>query len=487
MSEPGYVAGRHVAVVGGGVAGLSAALALAENPGVGRVTLLEASPRVGGKLAVAEVAGLAVDTGADVVLARRPEALSLLAAAGLDSDVVHPATTDLSVLVEGALRDLPSDTVMGVPTDLTTLARAQILDPVALARLPLDHVLPRTELDDEVSVGQYVGGRLGRQVVDRLVAPLLAGVYAGDVDRLSLRATIPGLYAAATADRSLLAAARAVRAGTGDGPRFAGLVGGLGRLPRQLADRLRALGVDVRLGATVRGLCRGPAGWRLVVGSAADPVELEVDAVVLAVPAGPASRLLSQVALGASVHLAEVEYASVATVALAYPTRELADPELAAAGGPGPLPGSGFVVAADEPRRITGAIYCSGKWDWMARAAGNAGLTVYRVAMGRRGDVDVLQREDAELADLAHRELAFVLRAGRAAPVAAHVTRWGGALPQYDLGHVGRVVAIRESVGGVPGLAVCGAAYDGTGVAACVASGERAARDVLAGLGQRAG
>lgn len=359
MSEPGYVAGRHVAVVGGGVAGLSAALALAENPGVGRVTLLEASPRVGGKVAVAEVAGLAVDTGADVVLARRPEALSLLAAAGLDSDVVHPATTDLSVLVEGALRDLPSDTVMGVPTDLTTLARAQILDPVALARLPLDHVLPRTELDDEVSVGQYVGGRLGRQVVDRLVAPLLAGVYAGDVDRLSLRATIPGLYAAATADRSLLAAARAVRAGTADGPRFAGLVGGLGRLPRQLADRLRALGVDVRLGATVRGLCRGPAGWRLVVGSAADPVELEVDAVVLAVPAGPASRLLSQVALGASVHLAEVEYASVATVALAYPTRELADPELAAAGGPARCRAAGSwwrpTSRAGSPARSTAA------------------------------------------------------------------------------------------------------------------------------------
>ena len=486
MSEPGYVAGPHVAVVGGGVAGLSAALALAENPGVGRVTLLEASPRVGGKVAVAEVAGLAVDTGADVVLARRPEALSLLAAAGLDSDVVHPATTDLSVLVEGALRDLPSDTVMGVPTDLTTLARAQILDPVALARLPLDHVLPRTELDDEVSVAAYVGGRLGRQVVDRLVAPLLAGVYAGDVDRLSLRATIPGLYAAATADRSLLAAARAVRAGTGDGPRFAGLVGGLGRLP------LEAGGPAACAGRRRAPRCDGPravpraGGWRLVVGSAADPVELEVDAVVLAVPAGPASRLLSQVALGASVHLAEVEYASVATVALAYPTRELADPELAAAGGPGPLPGSGFVVAADEPRRITGAIYCSGKWDWMARAAGNAGLTV-TASRWVGGATWTCSSARTPSSPTWRTASAFVLRAGRAAPVAAHVTRWGGALPQYDLGHVGRVVAIRESVGGVPGLAVCGAAYDGTGVAACVASGERAARDVLAGLGQRAG
>ncbi len=422
-----------------------------------------------------------------MVLARRPEALSLLAAAGLDSDVVHPATTDLSVLVEGALRDLPSDTVMGVPTDLTTLARAQILDPVALARLPLDHVLPRTELDDEVSVGQYVGGRLGRQVVDRLVAPLLAGVYAGDVDRLSLRATIPGLYAAATADRSLLAAARAVRAGTGDGTRFAGLVGGLGRLPRQLADRLRALGVDVRLGATVRGLCRGPRGMAAGRGSAADPGRARGGRGGAGRSRGPG---MAAVAGGTRclVRLAEVEYASVATVALAYPTREPPTRSWRRPGGPGPLPGSGFVVAADERGRIPGAIYCSGKWDWMARAAGNAGLTVYRVAMGRRGDVGRAPARGRRGSPTWRTASALrVLRAGRAAPVAAHVTRWGGALPQYDLGHVGRVVAIRESVGGVPGLAVCGAAYDGTGVAACVASGERAARDVLAGLGQRAG
>src|SRR5918992_2629197 len=172
----------HVVVVGGGVAGLAAAYFLGRAEV--RVTVLEGSPRLGGKLRVGEVAGLPVDEGAEAMLARRPEGLDLVRDLDLADRLVYPGTTTAAIWTRGALRTMPAGHVMGIPADLPALARSQILPGRGLARVPLDLVLPATPRGADVSVADYIGARLGRELVDRLVEPLLGGVYAGRVEEL---------------------------------------------------------------------------------------------------------------------------------------------------------------------------------------------------------------------------------------------------------------------------------------------------------------
>ena len=455
----------HVAVVGAGVAGLSAAHEAARLGA--RVTVLESSGRVGGKVAVSEVGGLPVDEGAEQMLTRVPEGLALVRDAGLQDDLVAPATGAASVWSRGALRPLPTGTLLGIPTDLAALARSGLLSGRGLNRVPLDLVLPGAPVTEDVSVGDLVRRRMGREVVERLVDPLLGGVYAGRADRLSLRATLPQLVAAAARSRSLLLAARAARTATPppDGPLFASLPGGLGRLPAAVAA---ASGADIRLGTTVRELTRTATGWRLVTGSAAEPAALDVDAVVLAVPAAPAGRLLRDVAPAASAELAGVEYASVAIVTLVLD---------------GPLggTGSGYLVPALEGRTTKAVTFSSRKW---AHLAGER--SVVRASVGRWGETADLQRPDRELVDTVLRELADAV-GPLPRLVDRRVTRWGGGLPQYAVGHLDLVQRVRTAVAAQPALAVAGAAYDGVGVPACARSGREAARRVVGDNGRHDG
>ena len=475
----------HVVVVGAGVAGLASALAVVQQAaGPVRVTVLEGSATVGGKLALHEVAGVVIDAGAESMLARRPEGVRLARAAGLGADLVHPALSGASVWTRGHLRPLPSGQLMGVPGDLRALAASRILSLRGLARIPLDHVLPRTRVGRDVSLGSYVGARLGREVVDRLVEPLLGGVYAGHADELSLDATLPQLSGAVRVERSLLDGVAEIlgsqrprvsgSAGPGDqvSPVFTSVRGGLGRLPVAVAAALTAAGATVRTRANVRELRRSPAGWQLVVGPTRNPEVILADAVVLAVPAASAARLLAKVAPSASDALGTVEYASIALVTFAFKAPEVADR----------LHGTGFLVPPVDCKVVKAATYQSQKWDWLAVASGDVALV--RASVGRHREVRDLQRGDADLADIVLADL--VAATGiTARPVDVGVTRWGGALPQYAVGHLDRVARIRKAVAEVPGLAVCGAAYDGVGVPACIGSGEAAATRVLAAVDQR--
>jgi oxygen-dependent protoporphyrinogen oxidase len=362
---------------------------------------------------------------------------------------------------------------MGVPAQAAALGGTGLLSRAAAARLPLDHVLPRTRFDDDTTVGAYVSARLGREVVDRLVEPILGGVYAGRADALSFTATMPDLAAAARRHRSLIEASHEVRAAGAGGrngePIFAGLAGGVGRLVPAVAD---VAGAEIRTGVTVRELRRTSTGWTLTWGSAREPQVMTADAVVVAVPARPAARLLQPELPTAAAELAGIDYASVGLVTLAYPRAAFADVQT----------GSGFLVPPIEGRVAKGVTVSSAKWRWVAAA--EPGEVIVRVSIGRYGEEHDLQREDAELVSLAASELAD-LAAVRGRPIDAIVTRWGGALPQYALGHRDRVRRIRDAVNAVPRLAVCGAAYDGIGVPACIAAARGAAESVLADLARR--
>ncbi len=280
----------RIVVVGGGIAGLTAAHALGTDHDV---LLLEGSPVVGGKLRLAEVAGVRVDVGAEAMLNRRPEGVDLVRALGLP--VVHPTGATSRVWSHGGLRPLPRS-LMGVPFDLEELAASGVLTARGLARARAEVVTAWSGAD--TSVGDLVAARLGDEVVDRLVEPLLGGVYAGRAREISVLAAMPQL--AAMAARGSLTEQAAAISASGD-PVFAGVEGGMGRLPQALVDSGRFV---TRTHATVRGLRRTPAGLELTVGSTVDPETVLADRVVLATPPAPTARLLAQLAPAAAAELA---------------------------------------------------------------------------------------------------------------------------------------------------------------------------------------
>ncbi len=439
---------RRTLVVGGGLAGLVAASDLVEAGR--RVTVLEASPRVGGKLLLGEVAGVEVDLGAESMLARRPEGVEVARRLGLD--VTHPATASASVWTRGALRPLPRS-VMGVPGDLDEVAASGVLSGAGLARLRDEQPGAHVPDGEDVPVGELVAERLGDEVVDRLVEPLLGGVYAGHARNLSARATVPQLVA--WSGGSLVAAASTALAEASGSPVFAGIVGGIGRLPLALASLL-----DVRTGATVRELRRTPGGFELRVGPTTAAEVVGAAEGGGAPPAAPAARLLAEVAPTAAAELAAVEYASVAIVTLAFRESDLPA-----------LIGSGFLVPPVDGRTIKASTFSFNKWDWVRAAGGD--LRLLRTSVGRHREESVLQVPDEELVEVSLRDLGDAIGL-TARPVDAHVQRWGGGLPQYAVGHLDRVARIRAAVARVPGLAVCGAAYDGVGIPAVIGSARRA-------------
>ena len=466
----------HVVIVGGGISGLAAAFFLRDE--AVRVTVLEGSPRLGGKLSVSEIAGTAVDEGAEALLVTRPEGTALIAEAGLADQRANPGPTSSAIWTLGALRPLPRRQFMGVPSDMTELSRSGVLSDEGVARAREDLELPPTTRDGDASVAGYIGARLGAEVVDRLVDPLLGGVYAGRSAELSFDATLPALAAASRRHASLAEAARSLlppQAGSpgtrAGGPVFTTLTGGLGMLPDYLA---KLSGAEVRTGAVARELAPAGRGWRLTVGSAAAPRQVEADAVILAVPARPAGRLLAGVpgASAAVTAFGQISYASMAIVTLAYPRSAFPAPGLAGLGW------SGYLVPAVDRRAVKAVTFSTVKWPHLAGASADPDLEIVRCSVGRIGEEALLQHADDELAVLAAAELTAATGV-RGGPVATRVTRWGGALPQYTVGHLDRVAAIRSAVAAQPGLAVCGAAYDGVGVPACVATARAAAGQVL--------
>jgi protoporphyrinogen/coproporphyrinogen III oxidase len=482
-----------VAIIGAGISGLAAAFFLRDEPV--RVVVLEGSPQLGGKLSVAEVAGCGVDVGAEALLARRPEGTGLIRAAGLGGDLVPPGTTAARIWSRGAMHRLPARQFMGVPADLGELGQTGLLSADGMARASREPGLPVTHRDGDVSVAGYVGARFGPEIVDRLVDPLLGGVYAGRSEELSFDATLPGLAQASRTHASLAGAAASLLPSPPPSPASAGapsagpapdgaaaarpggparpavfttLRGGLGSLPPALAA---ASGAEVRTGAMVRELVRGPRGWRLTIGSAHAPQHLDADAVILALPGRPASRLLAGVpgAAGAAAALGEISYASMAIITLAYP--DTAFPQLP--------DGSGYLVPAVDGRPVKAVTFSSVKWPHLRSRAD--GLVFVRCSVGRIGEEAILQRDDRELAALAAADLAAATGV-RGAPADTVVTRWGGALPQYTVGHLDRVARIQASLAAQPGLAACGAAYAGVGIPACAGTARTAVDQVLAGL-----
>lgn len=459
--------GSRVVVVGGGLAGLATAHHLLRARPDVELTLLDGGDRPGGKVRRAEVAGVLVDVGAESVVASSAAARALLADLDLTDRVVHPEPVPATIWSRGARHAVPGRSFLGVPGPETDLAGLLDEGEVARAARPAPFVL---DVDD-VSVAASVGAVYGRAVVDRVVEPLLGGVYAGRVDRLSLRATMPMLWAAMSDGLAMPEAVASLLppADAPPRPRVVGLAGGIGTLAEALASSVTAAGGRIRSGTLVRAVRRTGTGWQVVAGATTAPVVLDADVVVLAVPAAPTARLLADHAPAAAAALAGVEYASMAVMTFALPRAQAPA-----------LPGSGFLVPAVEGRTIKASTFAASKWAWVG--AEGEDLVLLRASAGRAGEVAALQREDEDLAAAALAEIGEAVGAPLPTPVDVHVQRWGGGLPQYDLGHTGRVTAVRAAVAALPGLEVTGAAYDGVGIGAVLSGAAATATSVLDAL-----
>jgi protoporphyrinogen/coproporphyrinogen III oxidase len=460
-----------VVVVGGGIAGLAAAWALA-SAGIDDITICEAGSRWGGKIAAADVGGVRLDAGAESLLARRPEAVDLIAELGLADRLVHPTEATSRVLVEGRPRPLPPS-AMGVPRDLDQLEG--FLSPRGLLRARQEPDLPAPPLAGDVGIGALVDDRFGAEVTDRLLEPLLGGVYAGNARDLSFQAVAPALFQRARHGGSLVRHAAELTDTTASGPVFAGLQGGLSGLVETLLTKLAQRGATLRRSVTVRELSRGAGKFRLLCGAVPHPQLMDADAVILAAPAAACGRLLSTV-LAVDQAFVDIPYASMAVVTLVVQAAEIS--------------GSGLLVPPGELPTIKALTNSSLKWEWVddtARLAWGPGTAVVRASVGRLGEARLLQVGNDALLRRTFEEAKTLPGWARARLVTGSVQRWGGGLPQYLVGHRDMVGRVRSSVAGVPGLAVCGAAFDGVGIAACVGSARAAAAKVLSDLAGDAG
>ncbi|MEX0753599.1 MAG: protoporphyrinogen oxidase [Actinomycetota bacterium] len=434
----------RVVVVGGGVAGLTAAYRLGSGPDAADVTVVEAEGGVGGKLTSVHVGDLELEAGADSFVARKPWAVDLCRELGLGGELVAPGTSGAYLWTTRGLVPYLKDTAFGIPGDVGDVFRWPGLSRAGRARALQDLVRTTRKDPSDESLGAMLRRRLGDEATDRSVAPLLGGLFAGDVDRLSVQATFPELVAWERSQGSLIRGAQAARRAAGGaaapGPMFLKLRGGTARLTDALAD---AVGPEHVLTAD-RTLRVEPRGRTIVAHGRLGA--LEADAVVLATPATASARLLEPVAPPTAAELGAIPYASTAVVFLVYPE-----------GTADALPeGTGFVV----PRGwapMTAATWLSNKWPDPAFGT----RAVIRCYLGGVGYQDVVDEPDEDLVGACVHHLAALLPLPERA-MAAEVVRWRRAMPQYEVGHLDRVTRIRACL--PSGIFVTGSAYGGVGI-----------------------
>jgi oxygen-dependent protoporphyrinogen oxidase len=465
--------GPKVVIVGGGISGLATAHYIHSLVGAGtRLTLLESGSRLGGKVANQQFSGHLVDTGPDAVLVRVPAMAALLENLGLNGQIVAPASLGAHVWSRGKLRRLPTGTLFGIPDRLLPLMKSGLMTPPGLARAAMDLVLPRRRPSaPDPSIADIVTPRLGSQVFNRLVEPLLGGVHAGRAAELSAHSTVPDIERLASKNRSLYLGLRKMRRhappATG-APALVTLTGGLGLLVETLVRELT--GDDVRLKTEVRLISRAGTGYRVDL---VDGQSVEADAVVLATPAYAAAELLAELVPDAATVLAEIPYVDVATIWLSYPRSAMGRP----------LDGTGFLVPPEEGKLMVGCTWSSAKWPHLA----DDELVLIRCMVGRRGDRRWLDMDDQTLVDRVHDELVEAMGLS-AIPLHQSIKRWPQAMPQYLVGHQERLTALDDAIRDLPGLHLTGAAYRGVGLASCVADAKRTAQDVAQEISQtRAG
>lgn len=466
---------KRIIVIGGGISGLAAAHRLFEFDPALDVQLWEAGDRLGGVLQTVRRDGFLIERSADNFITDPPYAVELCQRIGLAEALIPTRTQERGALVvhRGRLERVPPGFMLMAPARLWPLVTTPILSPLGKLRLLAEALVPSRPIEDE-SLASFARRRLGREVFERIVQPLVGGIYTADPERLSLRATLPRFLEMERQHGSLIRAARRQQvkvtgsSDTNGGARYSMFVAprdGLTSLVDALAARLPE--GAVRLRRPVESIARGEDATWHVRTAGQTPETVRCDGLIVATPAPIAARLLQSLDRTLAVDLGRIEYAGTAIVTLAYRRAQISHA----------LDGFGFVVPAVERRRILAGSFSSVKFP--GRAPDDAVLV--RVFIGGACQSELLDLTDEELSQIAREELtALVGAAGQ--PLFADVTRWPKAMPQYHLGHEALVAEIERAAAALPHFALAGNAYHGVGIPNCIHSGELAAQRIVTEL-----
>jgi oxygen-dependent protoporphyrinogen oxidase len=497
---------RSIAIVGGGITGLAAALRLIAGAPDARITLLEAGDRLGGVLQTQEIDGYLVEHSADMFITSPSWAIDLANRIGLGEELINTSDHHRRAFVvrRGKLQPTPTGFVLMQPSNVWSMLTTPLLSWRGKLRLGLEYFVPRkhfrhSSIKSEVlgaaadasvhdprdaglcsrdeSLAAFARRRLGREAYENLVQPLVGGIYTADPEKLSLAATLPRFLDMERDYRSLIRAAwedrkthsrmqTASAPGQSAGVRYGMFIAprrGMSSLIEAIAGRLS--GVDIRLRTRVTALDHTDRGrWHVATSDEPNRPQ-EFDSVILATSAWVAAAMLPPAGQRLADDLRAIEYASTAIVCLGYPRRQIAHA----------LDGFGFVVPAVERRSILAASFASIKF--AERAPLDSVL--FRVFIGGALQPELLQRDDRELIQIARREMSDLLGA-TGDPQLAVVVRWNRAMPQYHLGHLERIARIEASAAELPGLHLAGSAYRGVGIPHCIHSGQQAADRAVA-------
>jgi oxygen-dependent protoporphyrinogen oxidase len=487
---------KRVVIIGGGISGLAAAHRLLERSReFGKqvdLTVLEAGSRVGGIVQTRERDGFLLESGPDSFISEKPAALELVKRIGLESRLIETSRHQRRSLIvrDGRLLPVPEGFHLLAPSRLWPFVKSDIFSWSGKTRMVLDLLLPRRELngkDTDESLADFVRRRLGTEALERMAQPMVGGIYTADPERLSLQATMPRFLEMEREHRSLIRALRKQNSRTvpeearseTSGARYSLFLSfdrGMQVLTDTLEKRILDFGAEI-----TTGTASGQTSIR--VNTAVDSITLEenvsdgerlpkwklttrdnetffADAVCLALPAYVSSRLLSTVDPQLAAELAEISYASSATINLGFKREDI----------PHPLDGFGFVVPFVEKRSLIACTFSSVKFAGRAPA----GQALLRAFVGGALQPEVLELDEDALLARVLGDLRDLLGIERA-PLFSEVTRWEHSMPQYHVGHLERVKGIEARLAGIPGLVLAGNAYSGLGIPDCIRSGEAAA------------
>jgi len=465
---------KHVVIVGGGIAGLSAAYYLSKQAeGPIKISVLESADYWGGKIVTERKHDFVIEGGPDTFVVTKPWALQLCKELGIDERLrgTNPNTKNTYILHRDQLLPIPGGLTMMIPTEFGPMLRSRLLSWPAKMRMGLDFLISPAAQNGDESMGAFVTRRLGRQAYEHLIEPLMSGIYAGDGDKLSLAATLPylrdleveygGLVKGALALRRKRAQARAGQPVPGSRSIFLTPLTGLAEIIEALVDSLQKDAVDLRLGTAVRGVVQVVSGFQVELASGE---QLAADALILATPAYISAELLGGIDDDLAAELRAIDYVSTATVTFAYPETDL----------PRPLDGYGYVIPRTAGRKALACTWTSTKFPHRAPE----GQALIRVFIGRAGQEDQIPWDDAGLEKIAKEELALTLGI-TAEPSITRIFRWEKAMPQYNVGHPARLERIDAALDNFPGLALAGNGYRGIGIPDCINSGQLAVEKIL--------
>lgn len=467
----------HIAIIGGGISGLSTAFyarKFSRERGLPvQITLLERSDNVGGKIKTLRKDGFVIEKGPDSFLARKLPIVDLTRDLGIEEQFVatNPQAKKTYVVHGGKLHRLPPGLALGVPTSMLPFVKSGLISPLGKARAAMDLILPKRQGTDDESLGGFLTRRLGREVLDRIAEPLLAGIYAGDTFALSLQATFPQFQAIEQKSRSLILGMKASRANSAEvkglpsvakNSMFLSYRNGLTTIVEALIESLRDSGTNIVTGAKVEGIARRKeGGYDLILGDGQPPVT--ADAVIVALPAYAAADLLSP--LADVSELDAIRYVSVANIIMAFDRSRIDNP----------LDGSGFVVPRKEGRTITACTWTSSKWGHTSPD----GKVLLRCYVGRAGDEAVVDLPDEEIIARVRRDIGELMGV-TAEPLFYEITRLHRSMPQYPVGHLQSVDRLRKRLADqLPRVLLTGAAYEGVGLPDCIRQGRDTAKQVV--------